>query len=70
MRKFHEVQPKPKINISDKCTPGPADFKGADFTCAHFQKQPKYPAYAIFTTLSEGIPSLMRFWKDDFDTYR
>ena len=30
----------------------PVDFSGAVFTCAHFfKKQPKYPAYAIVTTL-------------------
>ena len=28
----------------------PTDFSGAVFTHAHFQKKPKYPADAIFTT--------------------
>ena len=39
-----------------------ADFSGADFTHAYFQKIAKNPACAILHYSSEGIPSLIRFW--------
>jgi hypothetical protein len=32
----------------------PADFSGAVFTCGHFQKKLKHPAYAIFTTFLDS----------------
>ena len=40
----------------------PADFSGAAFTCAHFQNIAKISSLCEFDYISEGIPSLMRFW--------
>ena len=40
----------------------PADFIGTAFTCAHFQKIAKISSLCDFDYISEGIPSLMRFW--------
>ena len=40
----------------------PADFSGAVFTCAHFQKVAQISSLCDFHYITEGIPSLMRFW--------
>ena len=40
----------------------PADFNGAFFTRAHFQKIAQMPSLHDFQYISEGIPSLMGFW--------
>ena len=40
----------------------PAVFSGAVFTCAHFQKIVQISSLCNFHYISEGIPSLMRFW--------
>ena len=39
----------------------PADFSGAVFTSAHFQKITQISSLCDFHYISEGIPSLMRF---------
>ena len=39
----------------------PADFSGAVFTCAHFQKVAQISSLCDFHYITEGIPSLMRF---------
>ncbi len=40
----------------------PADLSGVVFTCAHFQKIAQISSLCDFHYISEGIPSLMRFW--------
>ena len=40
----------------------PADFFGTVFTGAHFRKIAQISSLCDFYYLSEGIPSLMRFW--------
>ena len=40
----------------------PANFSGAVFTCAHFQKLAQISSLCDFHYISEGIPSLVRFW--------
>ena len=40
----------------------PADFSGAVFTHADFQKIAPISSLSDFHYVSEGIPSLMRFW--------
>ena len=39
-----------------------ADISGAVFTHAHFQKIAKISSLCNFHHVSEGIPSLLRFW--------
>ena len=39
-----------------------ADFSGGVFTCAHFQNIAQISSFCHFHYMSEGIPSLMRFW--------
>ena len=39
-----------------------ADFSGAVFTCAHFQKIAQICSLCDFHYINEEIPSLMRFW--------
>ena len=39
----------------------PADFGGAVFTCAYFQKLAQISSLCNFHYINEGIPSLMRF---------
>ena len=38
----------------------PADFSGAVFTCAHFQKIAQISSLCNFHYINEGIPSPMR----------
>ena len=40
----------------------PADFSGAVFACAHFQKIAQISSLCDFHYISEGISSLMHFW--------
>ena len=40
----------------------PEDFSGAVFTCAHSQEIAQISRLSNFQYISEGIPSLMRFW--------
>ena len=45
----------------------PADFIGVVFTCENFQKLAQIFSLCDFHWISEGIPSLMRFWLNNND---
>ena len=50
-----------KLQVLYTGTLDPENFSGAVFTHAHFQKRPKYPAYAIFHYISLRINLIVHF---------
>ena len=57
---FTTMGQKVFLNFTKSLTP--ADFSGAVFTCAHFQKVDQISSLFDFHYITEGILSLMRFW--------